>query len=194
MIKHKDIELKELSEDDLQYLLKWRNSEDVRPYTREFKPLTMENQMKWYKSLPDSNNIMFGIYHHEKIGKTDIIRSTLIGCCGLTNIDWKNGHTEVSIYIGAKDWQRKGHASTCLQLLLQYAFNELRLHRVYATIFSYNKKSITLFEKNGFTFEGDHKDARFWNGKYYDEKMYSVINNDVYKPKFNKSKPIQTHI
>jgi RimJ/RimL family protein N-acetyltransferase len=125
----------------------------------------MENQERWYESLPDSNHIMFSIHNN----------SMLIGCCGLTHINYKDGHAEVSIYIGNKNWQGKGIASTVIQLLLQYGFMELRLHRIFAVIFEYNKASIKLFVSNKFKFDGKHRDAKFWNGKYHDELVYSIL-------------------
>ena len=166
MLEGKNIKLLEIEEGDLEQLKEWRNSDFVRPYTRQFKPLTMTDQKNWFQSLSTSNNIMFTIVYEE----------ILIGCCGLTYIDWKNGNAEISIYIGNKDWQRKGYASESLQLLLNYGFNELRLHRIYAIIFDYNKESIKLFEKNGFTFDGCIKESRYWDGKYHNELIYSVLN------------------
>jgi len=170
MLKKDGILLREIRYDDLKQLKDWRNSDYIRPFVREFKPLSMVNQKKWFESLCDSNNIMFAIEDVRNVG--------LIGCCGLTYINWKDGNAEVSIYIGKKDWQGKGNATKALRLLLEYGFNELRLYRIFATIFEYNEKSIKFFEKNGFKFEGKHRGARFWNGKYYNEHMYSILSNE----------------
>ena len=51
----------------------------------------------------------------------------------------------------------------------------MRLHRIYAIIFEYNEASIKFFEKNGFKFEGRHREARFWDGKFHDELVYGVL-------------------
>jgi len=133
--------------------------------------LNMLNQTKWLESLSaDQLNIMFAI--EKKFDRE------LIGCCGLTNINWKEGHGEVSIYIGEKKWQSKGYASDALRLLLEYGFKELRLHRIYGIIFEYNDASIKFFEKNGFEFEGRHREARFWDGKFYDELVYGILDRE----------------
>ena len=72
-----------------------------------------------------------------------------------TIFNWKEGHGEVSIYIGEEEWQEKGYASDALQLLLKYRFCELRLHRIYAIIFEYNEASIKFFEKMGLNLKED---------------------------------------
>ena len=59
----------------------------------------MINQKDWFNNLHLSippKDIMFGI----------IKRNKLIGVTGLTYIDWKNKHAEISIYLTLKNWQK----------------------------------------------------------------------------------------
>ena len=180
MLEGEHVRLRQIEEADLPKLRDWRNSHYIRAYTREYRPLNMLNQNEWLSSLmTDQTNIMF------IIEKSD--SSEMIGCCGLTHINWKEGHGEVSIYIGEEKWQEKGYASDALQLLLKYGFCESRLHRIYAIIFEYNDASIKFFEKNGFKFEGKHREARFWDGKFHDELVYGVLDYEYFgKPAGNK--------
>jgi len=171
MLESKNVRLRQIEASDLLKLRNWRNSPCIRAYTRGYRPLNMLNQTNWLESLSaDQLNIMFAI--EKKFDRE------LIGCCGLTNINWKEGHGEVSIYIGEKKWQSKGYASDALRLLLEYGFKELRLHRIYGIIFEYNDASIKFFEKNGFEFEGRHREARFWDGKFYDELVYGILDRE----------------
>ena len=93
----------------------------------------------------------------------------------MTYINWKEGHGEVSIYIGEQKWQEKEYASDALQLLLKYGFKELNLHRIHAIIFEYNESRIKFFEKNRFKLEGRHREVRFWDGKFHDELIYGIL-------------------
>ena len=181
MLEGKYVRLRQIEESDLPKLRDWRNSPYIRAYTREYRPLNMLNQKRWFDSLIiDQLNVMF-IIEEKNSNET-------IGCCGLTHINWKEGHGEVSIYIGEQKWQEKGYASDALQLLLRYGFCELRLHRIYAIIFEYNEASIKFFEKNGFKFEGKHREARFWDGKFHDELVYGVLDYEYSgKPADNKN-------
>jgi len=168
MLKGKLVELKQLEESDLAKFRDWRNSPYIRNYVREYRPLNMLNQKQWFESLTnDRSNIMFAI-HTVRMSKT-------IGGCGLTYINWKEGHGEVSIAIGDGEWQGKGCAGEALDLLIKYSFEELRLHRICAIIYSYNKLSIKLFEKHGFRYEGFQREARFFDGKFYDEMIYGML-------------------
>ena len=181
MLEGKYVELRQIEESDLPKLRDWANSPYIRTYTREYHPLNMLNQNEWLSSLiTDQTNILFVIERLES--------SEIIGCCGLTYINWKEGHGEVSIYIGEEKWQEKGYATDALHLLLKYGFRELRLHRIYAIIFEYNESSIKFFEKNGFKLEGKHREARFWDGKFHDELVYGVLEYEYFsKPVGNKN-------
>jgi len=176
MLEGTHVRLRQIEESDLPKLRDWRNSPYIRAYTREYRLLNMLNQKKWFESLfTDQSNIMFAI---EKKDTKEII-----GCCGLTHINWKEGNGEVSIYIGEREWQGKGCASDALQLLLKYGFEELRLHRIYATIFQYNNASVKFFERNGFKLEGKHREARFWKGKFHDELIYGILDHEYFSRK-----------
>ena len=176
MLEGKYIKLRQIEESNLIKLRDWRNSPYIRAYTREYRPLNMLNQKMWFESLHvDKSNIMFAI---EKKNDKEII-----GCCGLTYINWKEGHGEISIYIGEEKWQEKGYASDTINLLLKFGFCELRLHRIYAIIFEYNEASIKFFEKKEFKFEGRHRESRFWDGKFHDELVYGILDYEY----FNKA-------
>ena len=175
MLESKNIYLRQVEERDLERLKNWRNSPTIRPSLRQFTLLNAINQKKWLESLHARylpEHIIFVI--ESKAG-------LLLGACGLTYINWKEGHTDVTIYIGDKDWQGKGIATEALQRLMKYGFEELRLHRLFAVIFGYNSASIKLFEKCGFKYDGVHREARFWDGRYWDEIIYSVLSQEYFK-------------
>lgn len=52
------------------------------------------------------------------------------------------------------DYQGRGLMSTAMKLVLEYAFVELKLHRIEANIQPGNLKSIHVVKKNGFREEG----------------------------------------
>ena len=71
----------------------------------------------------------------------------MIGVCGLTYIDWKNKHAEISCYINSVNWQKTKEAKDTIHTILKYGFGELNLHRIWAEIFSTAQENITLFNK-----------------------------------------------
>ena len=100
MFLKKTIGLRSLEESDLEKLKKWRNLPHVNKTTREYKLLNMINQKKWFEKIHNDNppsHIMFGIQNKS---------NELTGVCGLTYIDWKNRHSELSIYLSKKKMAR----------------------------------------------------------------------------------------
>ena len=99
----------------------------------------------------------------------------VIGYIELDGILWSHGVSGVSIAIGdAKDWG-KGYGYEGMQLALRFAFDELNLHRVQLTAFSYNKRAIALYEKLGFQREGVHREHLHRDGRRYDMYLYGLL-------------------
>lgn len=166
MLGNNNVQLRPIEEPDIASFGYWRNQEHIRQYTRGFRPLTMSNQRKWFEHLTDDpSTVMFSI----------IVEERLVGCCGLTYINWKEGFAEASIYMEGKKWREEEAASETLQMLLHYGFCELRLHRIYRVVYAYNEGGKTFLTKNGFILEGKHREARFWNGGYHDELVYGIL-------------------
>ena len=91
MIEGKIIKFRSLESNDLIKLKEWRNKTEVRKTTREYRLLNMVNQKKWLEKIQLENppsSIMFGVLNK---------KNNLIGVCGLTYIDWKNKHAEISL-------------------------------------------------------------------------------------------------
>lgn len=172
MFKGKYVKLRALEEEDLKTLRDWRNSKHVRKTTREYKLLNMINQKKWFESIHTDNppkHVMFGIVG--KNGKLD-------GVTGLTYIDWKNKHAEISIYMSNENWQKAKKAKDTVNLIIKYGFEELNLHRLWVEIFQISKENIELFEQMNFMKEGILRDKVWRSGKWWNSIIYSILSNE----------------
>jgi hypothetical protein len=169
-IEGKLVRLRAVEKKDLKRLRDWRNDPDVKKFTREYRELSMRNQLQWLDSLArDRNTIMFAV--ETKKGK-------LIGCTGLTYIDWKNSRAEVSIYIGDEKYKRRGYGTDILKTLMEYGFKELNLHMLFGEIFEFNKANIRLFEKCGFKKDGVLRHRLYRDGKYWNSVFYSILDKE----------------
>lgn len=102
----------------------------------------------------------------------------LIGYAELDGIMWAHQVSGVSIAIGdPKNWG-KGYGYEAMQLVLRFAFDELNLHRVVLTVFSYNERAIALYEKLGFQREGVHREHLQRDGKRYDMYLYGLLHRE----------------
>jgi len=169
MFEGKYVNFRSLEVEDLKLLRKWRNDKKTRIHTREFRLLNMINQKHWFESIHTENPpkfIMFGVSNK---------KNQLIGMCGLTYIDWKNKHAEISIILSQKNWQRTKEAQNTIEMLIQYGFSELNLHRLWAEIFATAPENVNLFEKMNFIKEGELRE-KLWRGNYWHNSfIYSIL-------------------
>jgi diamine N-acetyltransferase len=80
------------------------------------------------------------------------------------------------IVIQGHDNRKKNIGSEALGLLIQYSFNNLNLHQLYANIGTENEASKALFTKFGFECIGIKKDWNLVKGVYKDEAIFQLIN------------------
>jgi RimJ/RimL family protein N-acetyltransferase len=175
MFEGKSVSLRALEKEDLEILKEWRNSKHVRKSTREYKLLNMINQKNWFESIHQLNpprEIMFGILNKRK---------KLIGVTGLTYIDWKNRNSEISIYFSTNNWQTKSEAKEVINLILEYGFEELNLHRLYVEIFSLMKDNIKLFSQLKFIKEGELREKIWRQNKWWDTIIFSKLSSEYKK-------------
>lgn len=178
MLKGELISFRPIEKDDLEQLLLWRNNSNFRKYFREYRELNMEQQLNWFneKVNKDDTTLMFAIINNEN--------EQLIGCCGLVYINWVHRHADLSLYIG---WDNsyidsKGFAKESCRILLNYAFDELCLNKVWTEIYEFDNQKWDLYNKIGFTQDGMLRENYWYNGKWWGSRMISILSSD-YRPK-----------
>ena len=83
-------------------------------------------------------------------------------------------------YYSSATHQGVGYMTEALQLVLQFAFDELGLHRIEANIQPNNHASRNLVQRCEFTLEGESKDFLFINGRWRDHERWVRV--DARKP------------
>jgi len=81
-----------------------------------------------------------------------------IGNIRLFNIHKVHLRAELSLLFYEKSEWGKGYATESIKALVDYAFERLKLHRVYADYYATNIASSKIFKKAGFKIEGVFKD------------------------------------
>lgn len=173
MIVGKFVGLRAIEYDDLYKFLEWRNKPELRINFREYKELNFSNQENWFNNvvLNSQNNIMFAI--------VNLDNNELIGACGLNYIDWVNRNADLSIYVGVDDlYIDDKFAPDATELLLEYGFNELNLHRIYVEIYDIDLKKQKLLETLNFTFDGLLRETHWTDGKWCNSLFYSILKEE----------------
>lgn len=168
MLNGKKIELVAFEKKDMQLLHKWNNDPEVIKYFRDPEPESTEQEKKWFERLVEKENAKTF---------TVILDKQPIGVIYLSQIDWRDRNARLSIIIGEKDKWGKGYGTDAVLTLVEFAFEELNLHRIELDVFAVNKKAIRCYEKAGFAVEGIKKDKFFLDGKYIDCPIMARLNN-----------------
>ena len=155
---------------DLAQLRVWRNDIMHDGYVRQWRYLNELDQEDWLVRITRSNeHIMMKV-----LDENDI----MIGVVGLCYVDYIRRSGEVSIYIGDFDRRRMGYGKEALTALLNYGFGTMNLHRIWGEIYIHNLSNIKLFEALKFKQEGVLRDRHFFNGKYVDARIYSILEDE----------------
>ena len=75
----------------------------------------------------------------------------------------------------SKDFHGKGIMHEAMQPVLDYGFNVMKLHSVEADADPNNIASIKLLQKNNFVREAYLKENYYFNGKFFDTVIYSLL-------------------
>ncbi|TVY04323.1 GNAT family N-acetyltransferase [Cohnella terricola] len=176
MIKDNNIYIRPLNiEDSLEILrLETENREffEMFSMTRSNDFYTMENQIKRItknqESMLKDQEYNFGIFTNN-IDK-------LIGTINLFQVIRGSLQNAFIGYFLDKSSNGKGYATESVKLVVDYAFNELMLHRIEAGVMLHNIASMRVLEKAGFHKEGIAQKNVKINGIWEDHQVLAIIN------------------
>ncbi|MCW2120761.1 GNAT family N-acetyltransferase [Flavobacterium sp. 7A] len=174
-LKGKNIYLRALEPNDLEFVYAMENDESIwevsntqTPYSRFMIRQYLENAQQ---DIYEAKQLRLAICQDDDF--------PAIGLIDLFEFDPKNNKAGVGIVIQGLSHRKQNIGSEALTLLINYSFQHLNLHQLYANICEENEASKALFTKFGFECIGIKKDWNLINGVYKDEGIYQLINTDV---------------
>ena len=167
--------LRPITEADCDKIVRWRNSEKVLSHCMTKNKITMESSLLFYKE-----NVETGKYKQfivERIDEEFNLVSYPIATVYLKDIDYGNKRCELCIFTSDDvEWNAEGQ-SIAIKMLLDRAFNEYGMHKVYSLVFYKNSNEVDLLKSAGFTMESIMKEESYnSDGTYEDVVRLSVFN------------------
>ena len=166
----KQLELTALSESDAEDLHKMRADVNIMRYIPRTLSEKVEDALalihKSHELLEEGNNITWAIKFKEE--------KRLIGTIGFYRIQKENHRGEVG-YMLHPEFHGKGIMQEALEEVLNYGFNTINFHSIEAVIDPHNVASEKLLVRNNFIKEGHFKENCFFEGKYLDSAVYSLM-------------------
>nr|WP_289355294.1 GNAT family protein [Paenibacillus sp. S-12] len=111
-----------------------------------------------------------------------------IGEIAIMDMDSSNRSGHVRIAIFAEEDCGQGYGSEAMILMLDYGFGMMNLNRIELVVFSYNARAVRAYEKIGFVQEGVQREALYYNHKYHDSIMMSMLAREYRERYCNSAK------
>lgn len=147
-------------------MLTWRNHPDVRCYMITQHEISFEEHQKWFQAADqdDSRRLLIVEDVFSPIG---FVQFTNVSVGGIS--DWG---------FFAKPGAPKGSGQKLGKVALEYAFQELKLHKVCGQTLAFNVKSIEFHLRLGFQQEGLLRDQYRIHGEYHHLINFGLLRND----------------
>lgn len=170
VINGADVYLRLMNEEDTGRIIKWRNTEFVRQNFIFRGLFTVKGHEKWIETMVNTGKVIQFII----LRRAD---DTPVGSVYLRDIDRSHRKAEYGIFIGEEDALGKGYGTQTAQMMIEYAFREVGIHKLMLRVLAENERAIRSYEKAGFVREAYLKDEVFLDGRYRDVIYMAVIND-----------------
>lgn len=99
-----------------------------------------------------------------------------IGGIGL-RLEPQHQHAELGYWLGVPYWGQ-GYATEAAREMLRYGFEDLGMHRIFATHFKHNPASGRILKKLGMRYEGCQREhLRKWD-QFVDSELYGILRQE----------------
>jgi len=132
--------LKQVTEQDIEWLRQKRNDPKLYKYFRQDEPITEVKQKKWWRELDKSHVRLFIV----------IIDNEQVGYVGFNPFNQRAMTAEFGLFI-LPEHQHKGYGREALRLLLKKGFEEFNLRTIYSDVLDYpGEDRFAFYESIGF--------------------------------------------
>lgn len=146
-----------------------------------------EHLGKWFswleKNTKTENTATFIKEENEKFAQKKGLylgiwnEGVLCGAISLDHIDKENKNGMIGYWL-SKESVGKGIMYRSCKMLIDYAFNNLNLHRIDINHVTNNSRSESLIKRLGFTQEGMRRECRLLHGKYMNHVSYGLLSSE----------------
>ncbi len=164
------LDLRRITLEDAGRLYKLRSDVRVMRYINRPQARSEEDAVALIEKIDNAialdDGITWGIF--EKGARM------LLGTIGFWRIEKENFRAEIG-YLLCLETQGKGYMSEAIQEVIRFGFIEMGLHSIEARVDPANEKSMKLLEKSGFIQEAFLKENAFFDGRFTDSAIYSLL-------------------
>ena len=173
IIAEGSIYLRAAEREDIPLFVRWFNDYSMSRTLGIRAPMSIPMEEQWFeRAVADQGKTA---YHFVACRLAD---DRAIGTIGLFDLDLMNGNAGLGISIGAADDRGRGQGTEMLRALLRFAFDSLRLERVWLDVYDFNPGARRVYERVGFVEEGVMRHAIFREGRYRDLHHMAILRSE----------------
>lgn len=165
------IYLRPMTDEDTDRIVAWRNQEEVRQNFIYQELFTREGHQAWVRDMVETGRVVQMMICEAGTGVP-------VGSVYLRDISPQHRKAEYGIFIGGEGARGKGYGTLAARLMIRYAFEELKLHRLFLRAFAGNLQAIRSYEKAGFVREAYLHDDVCIDGQYRDIVLMGICNQE----------------
>jgi RimJ/RimL family protein N-acetyltransferase len=165
--------LRRFADSDLAPFLAYRNDPGVARY-QAWDSCTKNEATAMIEALKSLQPGTPGEWFQFAIERKET--GALIGDCALM-VEQDGLQAEIGFTL-SREHQGMGYAQEAVSRLLDYAFGDLRLHRVVAITHRENEPSWALLERLGMRREGHFVQNAWFKGRWASEYLYAVLDEE----------------
>lgn len=178
MIKGERVFIRPMEPDDLDYLMKWRNSPEAMNYSEHLYGFlfSRDNMMRMVENQFRED----GFFPRNKTFMVETADGTVIGDIGYKNWDPRNRSAEMGLEIGEAEFRGIGLGPEMVTLFVGYMFRHLNINRVELSVLRENERAIRVYTRAGFQPCGFRRQAVFNSrtNRYSDILVMDILRSD----------------
>ncbi len=174
-MRSEHLQLRALEPNDIDILYQWENDTDIWHLSNTITPFSRFALEQYILNAGDDIFTAKQLRMMIDLHKEEPVKT--IGCVDIFDFDPVNLRAGIGIMIIEPE-RGKGYAAESLDLILDYAFNLLRLHQLYSNVIVSNKASLELFKKKQFSVIGVKKEWLRSGNSWSDEYILQLINTN----------------
>lgn len=171
------IYLRPVTLEDGVNIVKWRNTPSVLAHCLNQKPITIESNEAFFHEHIETGN--YNQFIVERIDEDFGVSSYPIATVYLKDVDKTNKRCELCIFTSDdQEWNTESQ-TIAVKLLLEKAFDEMNIHKVYSYAFYRFINEASLLKSAGFTTEAILKEEVInENGQYDDIVRFAITEKE----------------
>ena len=142
-----------------------------------YYPLSSGDLEKYIESNDNYSNLLLGIFENNS--------NKHVGNIHLSQIKPYHNNCMLGIVL-SKDFTGKGYAFEAVNLVTKHAFETMNIHRIQINVIERNDRAVNLYERAGAVKEGRLREAFYYQNKYHDILIYSVLKDEYFSRLQNK--------